>query len=143
MVSLVLQGLTAPYFAKRLGLEEEVDVLEEITVHRDATRHALLKLVDEYTEGNVETSLYQRLKSELEEEIFSLEDELRRQVTEKRARLLELQTRESIYLNKLEYLRNEFEQGKLKEVTYYDERLEIERELEELESLKRHQKHGP
>ncbi|UCH04238.1 MAG: cation:proton antiporter [Candidatus Thorarchaeota archaeon] len=141
MVSLVLQGLTAPYFARSLGLEEEVDVLEEITVHRDATRHALLKLVDDYTEGNVEASLYQRLKAELEEEIFSLEDELRRQVAEKRARLLELQTRERIYLNKLEYLRNEFEQGKLKEISYYDERLEIERELEELESLKRHQKH--
>lgn len=142
MVSLALQGLTAPYFARMLGLEEEVDVLEEITVHRDATRHALLKLVDDYTEGKVEASLYQRLKAELEEEIFSLEDELRRQVAEKRARVLELQTRESIYMNKLEYLRNEFEQGKLKEVSYYDERQEIERELEELESLKRHQKHG-
>ncbi len=142
MVSLVVQGLTAPYFAQRLGLEEEIDVLEEISVHRDATRHALLKLVDEYTEGKVEAPLYQRLKAELEEEIFSLEDELRREAAEKRARLLELQVRESIYMNKLDYLRNLFEQGKLKEVSYYDEISEIERELDELESLKRHQRHG-
>lgn len=142
MVSLVVQGLTAPYFAQRMGLEEEIDVLEEISVHRDATRHALLKLVDEYTEGKVEAPLYQRLKAELEEEIFSLEDELRRQAAEKRARLLELQVRESIYMNKLDYLRNEFEQGKLKEVSYFDERSEIERELDELESLKRLQRHG-
>ncbi len=45
-------------------------------------------------------------------------------------------------MNKLDYLRNLFEQGKLKEVSYYDEISEIERELDELESLKRHQRHG-
>ncbi|MFW9967830.1 MAG: cation:proton antiporter, partial [Candidatus Thorarchaeota archaeon] len=74
MISLALQGLTTPILATKLNLLEEVDLAEEISAHRDATRYALLQMVDLYTEGKIPQDLYLRMKAELEEEIFTLED---------------------------------------------------------------------
>nr|KXH77439.1 MAG: hypothetical protein AM324_12570 [Candidatus Thorarchaeota archaeon SMTZ1-83] len=132
MISLVLQGLTTPILARKLNLIEEADLTEEISAHRNATRHALLQLVDMYTEGKIPKDLYSRMKVELEEEIFRLEDELRKLVADKRAREQELEVREQILLEKLNYLRNEYESGRLSEVAYEDERGDIEAEIEDV-----------
>ncbi|MFW9786974.1 MAG: cation:proton antiporter [Candidatus Thorarchaeota archaeon] len=131
-VSLIVQGLTTSYFANFLGLIEKQDRATEITVHRDATRQALLLLVDRYTEGKVDSAMYTRLKSELEEEIFTLEDELRRVVSERRARIQELGFREEIYRKKLEFYEKEFESGKISEGIYQDLKSELEAEIEEV-----------
>ena len=133
LVSLIVQGLSTTYFANFLGLVEKQDRPTEITVHRNATRQALLYLVDKYTEGKVDSSLYSRLKSELEEEIFMLEDELRRVVAERRARVQELGFREEILKIKLEFYEKQFESGKITEGTYQDLKSEIEAEIEEVE----------
>ncbi|TXT55708.1 MAG: conserved membrane protein of unknown function [Candidatus Thorarchaeota archaeon] len=138
MISLVVQGVTAPIFAKRLGLEEEMDVFDELSARRNATRHALLRLVDEYTEGKIDPEIYRRLKSELEEEIYQLEDELRKMVQEKRARLLEIAMREEICKSKLSYYEEEYEKGKIPEVVYDDRKDEIEAEINELSVMRRH-----
>ncbi|MHA2146156.1 MAG: cation:proton antiporter [Candidatus Thorarchaeota archaeon] len=113
LVSLVVQGLSTSFLANLLGLTEKQDRAQEITVHRDATRQALLHLVDQYTEGKIDTSMYTRLKAELEEEIFTLEDELRRVVSERRARVQELGFREEIYKTKLEFYEKQFESGRI------------------------------
>jgi cell volume regulation protein A len=132
MISLVLQGLTTPYIATKLELLEKVDLAEEISAHRNATRHALLQMVDLYTEGEIPQDLYLRMKAELEEEIFRLEDELRRLVADKRAREKELEIREMVLAHKLDYLQTEFEAGRLSEGSYDDERREIEAEIEDI-----------
>lgn len=137
MMSLIVQGVTTPIFAKRLGLIEEEDVAEGITAKRDATRQALLHLVDTYTEGKVEVGLYSQLKAELEEDIFNLEDELRQLVSEKRARIKELEMREQIYKSKLAYYQKQYEEGKLADSIYEDQRRELETELDEIETRKR------
>jgi len=120
MVSFLLQGLTTPFLAKRLNLIEEEDIFEDISTQRDATRHALLSLVDEYTKRRVEASLYKRLKAELEEDIFRLEDNLRKMASGKRARLLEIIAREQILQQKLSYYEQEYEKGRLRELVYAD-----------------------
>ncbi|MFW9803702.1 MAG: cation:proton antiporter [Candidatus Thorarchaeota archaeon] len=132
MISLALQGLTTPILATKLNLLEEVDLAEEISAHRDATRYALLQMVDLYTEGKIPQDLYLRMKAELEEEIFTLEDELRRLVTDKRAREQELEIRELVLSNKLTYLQNEYEGGRLSDIAYDDERSEIEAEIDDI-----------
>lgn len=134
LVSLIVQGLSTAFFASFLGLVEKQDLAKEITVHRDATRQALLHLVDKYTEGKVDSALYTRLKAELEEEIFTLEDELRRVVAERRARIQELGFREEIFRTKLEYYEKQFDSGKISEGTYQDLKSEIEAEIEEVET---------
>ena len=139
LVSLVAQGLSTAFFANFLGLVEKQDRATEITVHRDATRQALLHLVDKYTEGKVNSALYTRLKSELEEEIFTLEDELRKVVSERRARIQELGFREEIFRTKLEYYEKQFESGKISEGIYQDLKSEIEAEIEEVETRRQMQ----
>jgi len=136
LVSLVVQGLSTAFFANFLGLVEKQDRATEITVHRNATRQALLHLVDKYTEGKLDSALYTRLKAELEEEIFTLEDELRRVVAERRARIQELVHREEILKIKLEFYEKEFESGKISEGTYQDLKSEIDAEIEEIETRK-------
>jgi NhaP-type Na+/H+ or K+/H+ antiporter len=132
MISLVLQGLTTPILAERLGLVEEADVAEEISAHRNATRHALLQMVDMYTEGKIPQDLYLRMKAELEEEIYNLEDELRKLVSDRRAREQELEIREMVLTSKLDYLQTEYEGGRLSDIAYDDERREIEAEVEDI-----------
>jgi NhaP-type Na+/H+ or K+/H+ antiporter len=131
-VSLVVQGLTTGFLANMLGLVEEHDLSKEITVHRDATRQALLHLVDQYTEGRLDQETYTRLKSELEEEIFKLEDELRRVVSERRAKLQELNIREEIYRSKLQYYQQQFENGTITEGIFQELKSELETEIEEV-----------
>ncbi|MHA2142895.1 MAG: cation:proton antiporter domain-containing protein, partial [Candidatus Thorarchaeota archaeon] len=132
MISLVLQGLTTPRLATRLDCVEEVDLAEEISAHRNATRHALLQMVDLYTEGKIPADLYLRLKAELEEEIFTLEDELRKLVSDSRAREQELEMREMVFTYKLNYLQGEYEGGRLSDTAYNDEKREIEAEIEDI-----------
>lgn len=136
LVSLIVQGLSTALFANFLGLVEKQDRATEITVHRNATRQALLHLVDMYTEGKVNSALYSRLKAELEEEIFTLEDELRRVVAERRAKVQELGFREEIFKIKLEFYEKQFESGKISEGTYQDLKSELEAEIEEIETRK-------
>lgn len=135
-MSLVVQGITAPRIATLLNLIEEEDAAQEIAAMRDATRHALLKLVDKYTEGEVSSQIYTRLKAELEEEIFSLEDDLRKLVSDKRARLRELEIREEIYREKLAFFQAEYEKGKVPESLYEDQRRELQAEIDELATLR-------
>jgi len=142
MVSLLLQGLTTPFLAERLNLIEEEDIFEEISTQRDATRHALLSLVDEYTERRIEASLYKRLKAELEEEIFTLEDNLRKMASEKRARLLEVTAREQILQQKLLYYEQEYENGRLRELVYADRKAKLEDDLNNLLITKRQIEEG-
>lgn len=132
IVSLVFQGLSTGYLANILGLTEKQDKAKEITIHRDATRQALLNLVDRYTEGVIDSEIYGRLKAELEEEIFTLEDELRAVVAERRARIQELSMREEIFKNKLEFYQKEFESGRISDGVYQDLRRELEAEIEEV-----------
>jgi len=132
LVSLIVQGLSTAFLANLLGLTEKQDRAKEITVHRDATRQALLHLVDLYTEGKVNTTMYSRLKAELEEEIFTLEDELRRVVSERRARIQELGFREEIFKTKLAFYEKQFETEKISESIYQDLRSNIEAEIEEV-----------
>ena len=142
IVSLLLQGLTTPFLAKRLNLIEEEDIFEEISTQRDATRHALLSLVDEYTERRVEASLYKRLKAELEEEIFTLEDNLRKMASEKRARLREVTAREQILQQKLSYYEQEYENGRVRELVYADQKAKLEDDLNNLLIMKRQIEEG-
>lgn len=142
MVSLLLQGLTTPFLAERLNLIEEEDIFEEISTQRDATRHALLSLVDEYTERRVEASLYKRLKVELEEEIFTLEDNLRKMASEKRARMLEVTAREQILQQKLLYYEQEYEKGRLRESVYADQKAALEDDLNSLYIVKKQIEEG-
>ncbi len=142
MVSLLLQGLTTPFLAEKLNLIEEEDIFQEISTQRDATRHALLSLVDEYTERRVEASLYKRLKAELEEEIFTLEDNLRRMAAEKRARMLEITAREQILQQKLLYYEQEYEKGRLRESVYADQKAALEDDLNSLQIVKKQIEEG-
>jgi len=135
-MSLVVQGITAPRIATLLNLIEEEDAAQEIAAMRDATRYALLKLVDKYTEGEVSSQIYSRLKAELEEEIFSLEDDLRKLVSDKRARLRELEIREEIYREKLAFFQAEYEKGKVPESLYEDQSRELQAEIDELATLR-------
>ncbi len=132
IVSLFVQGLSTTFFANLLGLTERQDLAREITVHRDATRQALLHIVDQYTEGKIEPAMYSRLKAELEEEIFNLEDELRRVVSERRARIKELKVREEIYKKKLEFYEQQFESEKIPEGIFQDLKSELTAEIEEI-----------
>lgn len=132
LVSLVVQGLSTAFLANLLGLSEKQDRAKEITVHRDATRQALLHLVDLYTEGKLDNSLYSRLKAELEEDIFTLEDELRRVVSERRAQIQELGFREEIFKSKLEFYEKQFESEKISEGIFQDLKSDIEAEIEEV-----------
>lgn len=132
LISLIVQGLTTSYLANRLGLIEEKDEAKEITVHRDATRQALLQLVDEYTEGRIDAEMYTRFKAELEEEIFNLEAELRRIVSIRRSRIKELNVSEMIYRKKLEVYEKEYESGKISDAVYQDLKIQLEAEIEEI-----------
>ncbi|MHA2352233.1 MAG: cation:proton antiporter [Candidatus Thorarchaeota archaeon] len=142
LISLVLQGISTPIIARMLNLIEEQDVAQEIASQRDATRHALLHLVDQYTEGKVDSSIYTQLKSELEEEIFTLEDELRRVVSERRARLKMLEMREEIYREKLGYYQREYEQGKIPDPIYEDRKLDLQAEIDEIATVRRQLRSG-
>ncbi|MHA3962560.1 MAG: cation:proton antiporter [Candidatus Thorarchaeota archaeon SMTZ1-45] len=140
LVSLVVQGLTTSYLANRLGLIEEKDEAKEITVHRNATRQALLQLVDEYTEGKIDAEMYGRFKAELEEEIFNLEAELRRIVSVRRRQIKELSVSEMIYRKKLEIYEKEYESGKISEAVYQDLKNQLEAEIEEIiNRIERHE----
>jgi NhaP-type Na+/H+ or K+/H+ antiporter len=132
LVSLIVQGLSTTYIASKLGLIEEIDTAKEITVHRNATRQALLHLVDQYTEGKIDSEIYSKLKSELEEEIFNIEADLRRIVTERRSRIKALQARESIYRTKLSVYEKEYELGGISDTVYQNLRSELEAEIEEV-----------
>jgi NhaP-type Na+/H+ or K+/H+ antiporter len=131
LVSLVVQGLSTTFFANILNLTEKVDKAKEITVHRNATRQALLNLVDQYTEGKIDAEVYGRFKAELEEEIFNLEVELRRIVSERRTRIKELKIREMIYTKKLEFYEKEYESGQISDTVYQDLKSELEAAVEE------------
>ena len=76
--------------------------------------------------------MYGRLKAELEEEIFELEDKLRRVVAERRAHIQELTIREEIFKSKLEFYRKEYESGKISDGVYQDLQSELEAEIEEV-----------
>ncbi|MHA2057252.1 MAG: cation:proton antiporter [Candidatus Thorarchaeota archaeon] len=136
LISLVLQGITTPIIARVLNLIEEQDAAQEIASQRDSTRHALLHLVDQYTEGKVDSSIYTILKAELEEEIFTLEDELRRVVSDRRAKMKMLEIREEIYREKLSYYQREYEQGKISDWIYEDQKLELQAEIDEITTVK-------
>ena len=138
-VSLVVQGLSTSYLANLLGLAEKYDLATEITVHRNATRQALLNLVDQYTEGKIDSAMYSRLKSELEEEIYTLEDNLRRVLAERRAQIQELGIREEIFRIKLEFYENQFESEKITEGTFQSLKSELEAEIEEIRNRIRRQ----
>jgi len=131
-MSLVVQGITAPRIATLLNLIEEDDAAQEIAAMRDATRYALLKLVDKYTEGKVSSQIYSRLKAELEEEIFSLEDDLRKLVSDRRARLRELEIREEIFREKLAFFEAEYEKGKVPESLFEEQKSELQAEIDDL-----------
>jgi cell volume regulation protein A len=136
MVSLILQGLTTPFLAEKLGVTEDRDAFEELIAERDATRQALLHLVDEYTEGNIDSELYNRLKAELEEEIYTIEDELRRLVAEREARLKELRMRQNLCQQKLEHYKTQFEKGNLSEAVFVDRKESLEDEIDELKCMR-------
>jgi NhaP-type Na+/H+ or K+/H+ antiporter len=138
-VSLVVQGLSTSYLANLLGLAEKYDLATEITVHRNATRQALLNLVDQYTEGKIDSAMYSRLKSELEEEIYTLEDNLRKVLAERRAQIQELGIREEIFRIKLEFYENQFESEKITEGTFQALKSELEAEIEEIRNRIRRQ----
>ena len=137
LFSLVVQGITTPIIARKLDLIEEQDAAQEIASQRDATRHALLHLVDQYTEGKVDSSIYTILKTELEEEIYTLEDELRRVISDRRSQLKMLEMREEIYSEKLSYYQAEYEQGKIPNLIYEDQKLELQAEIDEIATLRR------
>ncbi len=137
LFSLVVQGITTPILARTLNLIEEQDSAQEIASQRDATRYALLHLVDKYTEGKVDSSIYSILKAELEEEIYTLEDELRRVISDRRAKLKMLEIREEIYREKLTYYQAEYEQGKIPNLIYEDQKLELQAEIDEIATLRR------
>jgi cell volume regulation protein A len=139
MMSLVIQGLTTPILTRRLGLVEEKDRAQDISIERNATRQALLYLVDQYTEGKIDSKTYLTMKRELEEEIFTLEDELRVLVAERRARVKELAVRSEIVQKKLDFINAEFEKGNLSEAFYSEACTEMESEIEELETRKQMQ----
>ncbi|MFW9975501.1 MAG: cation:proton antiporter [Candidatus Thorarchaeota archaeon] len=139
LVSLIVQGLTTSYLANFLGLIEEKDEAKEITVHREATRQALLQLVDQYTEGKMDAEMYSKFKSELEEEIFNLEAELRRIVSVRRRRIKELGINEMIFRKKLEVYEKEYESGKISDAVYQDLKIQLEAEIEEI--INRIQRH--
>ncbi|MFX1485050.1 MAG: cation:proton antiporter [Promethearchaeota archaeon] len=142
LISLVLQGITTPIIARILNLIEEQDVAQEIASQRDATRHALLQLVDKYTEGKVDSSIYTVLKAELEEEIFKLEDELRRVVSERRARLKMLEIREEIYREKLTFYQKEYEEGKIPDSIFEERKLDLQAEIDEIATIRRQLRSG-
>jgi CPA1 family monovalent cation:H+ antiporter len=139
MMSLIIQGLTTPILTRRLGLVEEKDRAQDITIERNATRQALLYLVDQYTEGNIDGKTYSSMKRELEEEIFNLEDELRILVAERRAREKELAVRSEIIQKKLDFINAEYEKGNLSEGFYSEACTDMEAEIEELETRKQMQ----
>ncbi len=131
LMSLFIQGLTTPILTTVLGLVEEQDRAQEITAERNAVRQSLLHLVDQYTEGKIESRLYSLLKMEIEEQIFNLEDELRRLVSEKRAKVRELEIRHNLAQKKLESYTAEYEAGRISDVTYEDVKAELEAEIDE------------
>ncbi len=139
LVSLIVQGLTTSFLANFLGLIEEKDEAKEITVHREATRQALLQLVDQYTEGKIDAEMYSKFKAELEEEIFNLEAELRRIVSVRRRRIKELGINEMIFRKKLEVYEKEYESGKISDAVYQDLKIQLEAEIEEI--INRIQRH--
>ncbi len=135
LMSLFIQGLSTPILTTMLGLVEEQDRPQEITAERNAIRQSLLHLVDQYTEGKVDSRLYSLLKMELEEQIFHLEDELRKLVAERRARLRELEVRHNLAQKKLEFYSAEYEAGRISDTTFEDMRAELEAEIDELSTL--------
>ncbi len=96
-----------------------------------------MSIVDEYTERRVEASLYKRLKAELEEEIFTLEDNLRKMASEKKARMLEVTAREQILQQKLLCYELEYEKGRLRESVYADQKAALEDDLNSLHIVKK------
>ncbi|MHA2221581.1 MAG: cation:proton antiporter [Candidatus Thorarchaeota archaeon] len=142
LISLLLQGITTPIIARVLNLIEEQDAAQEIASQRDAARHVLLHLVDQYTEGKVDSATYTILKSELEEEIYTLEDDLRRVVSERRAQIKMLEIREEIYLEKLNFFQSEYEQGKISDIVYEDQKLFLQAEIDEIATIKRQLRSG-
>jgi len=136
MVSLVLQGLTTPFLAEALGVTEDRDAFEDLIAEREATRQALLYLVDQYTEGKIKRGLYNRLKAELEEEIYNIEDELQRLVAERDARLQELAIRRDLCRRKLEHYENQFQKDNLNDALYAERKEALEKQIEELKCMR-------
>lgn len=132
LMSLSIQGLSTPILITRLGLVEGKDRAQEITAERNAVRQSLLHLVDQYTEGKVDSKLYGLLKMELEEQIFNLEDELKKLVAERRAKMRELEIRQNLAQKKLEFYTTEYEAGKISDVTYQDVKLDLDAEIDEI-----------
>ncbi len=93
--------------------------------------------MDQYTEGKVDSSIYTILKAELEEEIYTIEDELRRVISDRRSKLKMLEMREEIYREKLTYYQAEYEQGKIPDLIYEDQKLELQAEIDEISTLRR------
>jgi hypothetical protein len=85
----------------------------------------------------VDSSIYTILKAELEEEIFTLEDELRIVVSDRRAKMKMLEIREEIYREKLKYYQREYEQGKIPVLIYEDRKLELQAEIDEIATVRR------
>ena len=61
-----------------------------------------------------------------------LEEELRRVVSERRARVQELGFREEIFRTKLEFYEKQFDSGRISESTFQDLKSELEAEIEEV-----------
>ena len=137
LTSLTLQGLTTSFFATRLGLIEKRDLAKEIVIQRDGVRQALLHLVDKYTEGKIDQDLYLQLKAELEEEIFNLEDQLKKVISEKRAKMRELEMRKELLKKRVGYYRQQLESGSIESSTFEEHIRELELEIDELDTLMR------
>ena len=79
------------------------------------------------------------MKAELEEEIFTLEDELRKLVSDRRARLRELEIREEVFREKLAFFEAEYEKGKVSEQLYEEQKRELQAEIDEISIQRRPQ----
>ena len=53
-------------------------------------------------------------------------------MSERRARLKMLETREDIYREKLNFYRSEYEQGKIPDTVFEEQRQELEAEMDEI-----------
>ena len=71
------QQLLESDFSNEFVADDKERYVNEIIANRRATRNRLLKVVDLYTEGKMEPSIYRQLKSELQTEILTFNDELR------------------------------------------------------------------
>ncbi|MHA1485448.1 MAG: hypothetical protein ACTSPR_09080, partial [Candidatus Thorarchaeota archaeon] len=75
-------------------------------------------------------------------EIFTLEDNLRKMASEKRARMLEITAREQILQQKILYYEQEYEKGRLRESVYSDQKTALEDDLNSLLMMKKQIEEG-